>query len=166
LNLDSTAISLPSSVTGRVRGGAPVYRRPLRRTAANPVGRRFSLKFNLAPPLFAKKDAKGHLVKAEFGAWMWTAFKLLVKLKGLRGGAFDVFGYSAERRMERALIAEYRAMVEGLLPALDATTHATAVELAALPEQIRGFGHVKEGGAKYRARKAELLSGNVKERAA
>ena len=127
----------------------------------------FSLKFNLAPPLFAKKDAKGHLVKAEFGSWMWTAFRLLAKLKGLRGGAFDVFGYSAERRMERALIAEYRAMVEGLLPALDAANHATAVELAALPEQIRGFGHVKETAvAAYRARKEELLSGNVKRRAA
>ena len=127
----------------------------------------FSLKFNLAPPLFAKKDAKGHLVKAEFGSWMWTAFKLLAKLKGLRGGAFDVFGYSAERRMEWALIAEYRAMVEGVLPALDATTHATAVELAALPEQIRGFEHAKETAvAEYRARKEELPSGNVKERAA
>jgi len=127
----------------------------------------FSLKFNLAPPLFAKKDARGHLVKAEFGSWMWTAFKLLAKLKGLRGGAFDVFGYSAERRMERALIAEYRAMVEGLLPALDAANHATAVELAALPEQIRGFGHVKEKAvAEYRMRKAELLSGNLKKRAA
>ncbi|WP_323142258.1 indolepyruvate ferredoxin oxidoreductase family protein [Massilia phyllosphaerae] len=127
----------------------------------------FSLKFNLAPPLFAKKNAKGHLVKAEFGSWMWTAFKLLAKLKGLRGGAFDVFGYSAERRMERALIAEYRAMVEDLLPALDAANHATAVELAALPEQIRGFGHVKETAvAAYRARKEELLSGNVKRRAA
>ena len=127
----------------------------------------FSLKFNLAPPLFAKKDAKGHLVKAEFGSWMWTAFRLLAKLKGLRGGVFDVFGYSAERRMERALIAEYRAMVEGLLPALDAANHATAVELAALPEQIRGFGHVKETAvAAYRARKEELLSGNVKRRAA
>jgi len=127
----------------------------------------FSLKFNMAPPLFAKKDGKGQLVKAEFGSWMWSAFKLLAKLKGLRGGAFDVFGYTAERKMERGLIAEYRAMVEGLLPALDAMSHATAVELAALPEQIRGFGHVKEKAvAEYRVRKAELLSGNVKRRAA
>jgi len=127
----------------------------------------FSLKFNLAPPLFAKKDAKGHLVKAEFGSWMWSAFKLLAKLKGLRGGMFDVFGYSAERRMERALIGEYRGLVEGLLPSLDAASHATAVELASLPEQIRGFGHVKEKAvAEYRARQAELLAGNVKRRAA
>jgi indolepyruvate ferredoxin oxidoreductase len=125
------------------------------------------LKFNLAPPLFAKKDAKGHLVKAEFGSWMWGVFKLLAKLKGLRGGAFDIFGYTAERRMERALIVEYRGMVEDLLGTLDAANHATAVELAALPEQIRGFGHVKEKAvAEYRVRKEELLSGNVKERAA
>jgi indolepyruvate ferredoxin oxidoreductase len=127
----------------------------------------FSLKFNMAPPLFAKKDAKGHLVKAEFGSWMWSAFKLLAKLKGLRGGAFDVFGYTAERKMERALIAEYRGMIDDVLRSLDASTHATAVELAALPEQIRGFGHVKEKAvAEYRVRKEALLSGSVKKRAA
>jgi indolepyruvate ferredoxin oxidoreductase len=125
------------------------------------------LKFNLAPPLFAKKDAKGHLVKAEFGTWMMGAFKLLAKLKGLRGGAFDVFGYTAERKMERALILEYRGMIEGLLGTLDAGSYANAVELASLPEQIRGFGHVKEKAvAEYRARKEELLSGNNKKRAA
>jgi indolepyruvate ferredoxin oxidoreductase len=98
---------------------------------------------------------------------MWTAFKLMAKLKGLRGGVFDVFGHTAERRMERALIAEYRAMVEGLLPSLDGAGYANAVELASLPEQIRGFGHVKEQAvAAYRLRRQELLSGNVKKRAA
>jgi indolepyruvate ferredoxin oxidoreductase len=128
---------------------------------------KFSVKFNLAPPLFAKKDAKGHLVKAEFGSWMWRAFKLLAKLKGLRGTAFDVFGHTAERKMERALVTEYRDMIEGLLPSLDAANHAVAVELAALPEQIRGFGHVKEKAvAEYRVRKEELLSGSIKKRAA
>ena len=127
----------------------------------------FTLKFNLAPPLFAKKDAKGHLVKAEFGSWMWGAFKLLAKLKGVRGTAFDLFGRTAERRMERALIVEYRDMVEALLEGLHASNHALAVELASLPEQIRGFGHVKEQAvADYRARKEELLSGKVVKRAA
>jgi indolepyruvate ferredoxin oxidoreductase len=127
----------------------------------------FTLKFNLAPPLFAKKDAKGRLVKAEFGSWMWSAFKLLAKLKGLRGGVFDVFGYTAERKMERALVEEYRELVDALVAELDAGNHATAVELASLPEQIRGFGHVKEQAvAAYRARKEELLSGKVKKRAA
>ena len=125
------------------------------------------LKFNLAPPMFAKKNAKGELVKREFGGWMLGAFKLLAKLKGLRGGAFDVFGYTAERKMERALIAEYRQMIEALLPSLTAASHADAVELASLPEQIRGFGHVKEKAVDtFRLRKAELLSGNVKRRAA
>jgi indolepyruvate ferredoxin oxidoreductase len=127
----------------------------------------FSLKFNLAPPLLAKKDARGHLVKAQYGSWMFGAFRLLAKMKGLRGGAFDIFGRTAERKMERALIAEYREMVEGLLTKLDAASHADAVELASLPEQIRGFGHVKEKAvAEFRARKAELLSGNIKRRAA
>jgi indolepyruvate ferredoxin oxidoreductase len=115
------------------------------------------LKFNLAPPLFAKKDAKGQLVKAEFGSWMMGAFKLLAKMKGLRGGAFDVFGYTAERKMERALIGEYRQLVES--PGLAAANHATAVELASLPEQIRGFGQVKDKAvAEYRVKKAALLA--------
>jgi indolepyruvate ferredoxin oxidoreductase len=119
----------------------------------------FSLKFNLAPPLLARKDRKGHLVKAEFGAWMWSAFKLLAKFKRLRGGALDIFGYSEERKMERALIVEYREMVEGLLNGLNADNVTTAVELASLPEQVRGFGHVKEAAvAKFRAEKARLLS--------
>jgi indolepyruvate ferredoxin oxidoreductase len=125
------------------------------------------LKFNLAPPLFARKDAKGHLVKAEFGSWMMGAFKLLAKMKGLRGGAFDVFGYTAERKMERALIGEYRQLVESLLPGLNADNHATAVELASLPEHIRGFGHVKEKAvAEYRVKKAALLANYAEKRAA
>jgi indolepyruvate ferredoxin oxidoreductase len=127
----------------------------------------FKLKFNLAPPLFAKKNAKGHLVKAEFGSWMWGAFKLLAKMKGLRGGAFDVFGYTEERKMERALIVEYRQMIEALLPVLSGENVANAVELASLPEQIRGFGHVKEKAvAAFRAKKAELLAGAPHKQAA
>jgi indolepyruvate ferredoxin oxidoreductase len=127
----------------------------------------FSLKFNLAPPLFAKKDGKGHLVKAEFGSWMWRAFKLLAKFKGLRGGAFDIFGYSEERKMERALIVEYREMIEALLAGLDAGNVANAVELANLPEQVRGFGHVKEAAvAKFHAEKARLLAAGTHQQAA
>jgi indolepyruvate ferredoxin oxidoreductase len=127
----------------------------------------FSLKFNLAPPLFAKKDSKGHLVKAEFGSWMWRAFKLLARFKGLRGGAFDVFGYSEERKMERALIVEYREMIEGLLAGLNLENVANAVELANLPEQVRGFGHVKEAAVeKLRAEKARLLAISKQQRAA
>ena len=122
----------------------------------------FSVKFNLAPPLFAKKDAKGHLVKAEFGSWMWKAFALLAKFKGLRGGAFDVFGYTEERKMERALIVEYRSMIEALLPKLDKDSISTAVALANLPEHVRGFGHVKEAAvASFHAEKTRLLQGGL-----
>ncbi|TFV92033.1 indolepyruvate ferredoxin oxidoreductase family protein, partial [Oxalobacteraceae bacterium OM1] len=104
----------------------------------------FTLKFNLAPPLLAKKDAKGHLVKAEYGSWVWTGFKVLAKLKTLRGSALDVFGYSAERKMERALIGEYREAVLALLGKLSKDNYALAVEIASLPEKVRGFGHVKD----------------------
>ncbi|TYQ05344.1 UNVERIFIED_ORG: indolepyruvate ferredoxin oxidoreductase [Zoogloea ramigera] len=127
----------------------------------------FSVKFNLAPPLLAKKDAKGHLVKAEFGSWMWKAFELLAKFKGLRGGAFDLFGYTAERKMERALITEYREMVGALLAQLTPDNHALAVELATLPEKVRGFGHVKEQAvATFRIDKARLLAQFAQQRAA
>src|SRR5690606_30636275 len=68
----------------------------------------FKLHFNLAPPLFAKKDAEGNLRKAEYGPWMFKAFRLLAGLRGLRGSALDVFGYTAERRMERRAIVDYR----------------------------------------------------------
>ncbi|WP_395403669.1 indolepyruvate ferredoxin oxidoreductase family protein [Pseudoduganella sp. UC29_106] len=119
----------------------------------------FSLKFNLAPPLFAKKDAKGHLVKAEYGSWMWKAFTLLAKFKGLRGGALDIFGHTAERKMERALITEYRALVAELLAGLNANNHEQAVALAALPEKVRGFGHVKEKAVEtYHADKSRMLA--------
>ncbi|AKU23041.1 indolepyruvate ferredoxin oxidoreductase family protein [Massilia sp. NR 4-1] len=120
----------------------------------------FSLKFNLAPPIFAKKDAQGHLVKAEYGSWMWKAFQLLAKFKGLRGGALDIFGYTEERKMERALIVEYRELVADLLSRLGAGNHEQAVALAALPEKIRGFGHVKEKAVDaFREEKARLQAG-------
>ena len=118
----------------------------------------FSLKFNLAPPLFAKKDAKGHLVKAEYGSWMWKAFGVLAKLKKLRGTKLDVFGYTAERRTERALIEEYRATVLSLLDGLDKDNLALAAQIAALPEKIRGFGHVKAKAlTQFREEQAKLL---------
>jgi len=118
----------------------------------------FTLKFNLAPPLLAKKDAKGHLVKAEYGSWMWKAFGLLARLKKLRGTKFDVFGYSAERRMERALAEEYRATVLSLLDRLNQDNVALAVQIAALPEKVRGFGHVKEKAVQqYREERKALL---------
>jgi len=119
----------------------------------------FKLKYHLAPPLLAARNDKGHLVKKTYGGWMQRAFGVLAKFKGLRGTAFDVFGYTAERRTERALIAEYRALVDELLASLSHERLADAVALASLPEEIRGYGHVKERHlAKVRAKRDSLLA--------
>jgi indolepyruvate ferredoxin oxidoreductase len=104
----------------------------------------YKLRVHLAPPLIAQKNDKGELVKKAYGPFMFTAFGWLAKLKGLRGTALDVFGYSEERRTERALIGQYRACIEGLLEDLDAGNLALAVEIARVPEQIKGYGHVKD----------------------
>jgi indolepyruvate ferredoxin oxidoreductase len=90
---------------------------------------------------------------------MMKAFGVLAKLKGLRGTAFDPFGHTAERRMERALIQDYRGTIEGLLPKLTAENLAQAVAIASIPEDIRGFGHVKERHlAAAKRKEAELVS--------
>ena len=104
----------------------------------------YKLHYHLAPPMIAKTNDKGELIKQPFGPWMLTAFGVLAKLKGLRGGAFDVFGRTAERKMERALIVEYSACIDELLRSLNAGNHALAVDIARIPEDIRGYGHVKE----------------------
>jgi indolepyruvate ferredoxin oxidoreductase len=118
----------------------------------------YKLKFHLAPPLLAKRDADGHLVKQEFGPWMMKAFGVLAKLKFLRGSAFDIFGYTEERKTERALIAQYRDTIAALLPRLKADNLAKAVAVASIPEEIRGFGHVKERHLKAaKEKEASLL---------
>jgi indolepyruvate ferredoxin oxidoreductase len=98
---------------------------------------------HLAPPLIAKTNGRGELVKRPFGPWMRSAFGLLAKMKGLRGTALDVFGRSEERLTERALIVEYRACIEELLAGLNIGNHALAADIARIPEDIRGYGHVK-----------------------
>jgi indolepyruvate ferredoxin oxidoreductase len=103
----------------------------------------YTLHYHLAPPLIAKTNAKGELQKQKFGPAMLTGFKVLKRFKWLRGTALDVFGYTHERRTERALIAQYRSSVEVMLNQLTANNHALAVEMARIPEQIKGFGHVK-----------------------
>jgi indolepyruvate ferredoxin oxidoreductase len=108
----------------------------------------FKINYNLAPPMLSKKNEKGELQKQKFGSWMLTAFKVLAKFKGLRGTALDVFGKTQERQMERALIVEYRASIDTLLETLNASNHALAVEVARVPELIKGFGHVKERNVK------------------
>ncbi len=103
----------------------------------------FRIHHHLAPPLLSRRNDRGELQKRRFGAAMGWGLSLIARLKGLRGTALDVFGYTEERRTERALIGEYRRCIEELLPALHADNHALAVDIARLPEQIRGFGHVK-----------------------
>jgi indolepyruvate ferredoxin oxidoreductase len=117
------------------------------------------LSFHLAPPLLAQRNPDtGHLIKREFGPWMMSAFRLLAGLKGLRGTAFDIFGRAEERRTERRLITEYEALVDELLAGLTRDNHVAASALAALPETVRGFGHVKERNlATAESQKAELL---------
>ena len=103
----------------------------------------YQLRYHLAPPLFARRNAQGELQKTSFGPWMGQVMKLLARLKFLRGTPLDVFGYSAERRTERALIIKYRNTIEALLPNLTLHNRAQAITFARLPEQIRGYAHVK-----------------------
>ncbi|RDJ22067.1 indolepyruvate ferredoxin oxidoreductase family protein [Bosea caraganae] len=108
-------------------------------------GQKLRYEFHLAPPLMAKVDPNtGVPRKMSFGPWMMSAFGLLAKLKGLRGTALDVFGYTKERKTERGLIADYEAVLDEILAKLSPENHALCVALAAIPEKIRGFGHVKE----------------------
>jgi indolepyruvate ferredoxin oxidoreductase len=120
----------------------------------------YKLVFHLSPPLLARKDPlTGEPRKMRFGGWVLPLFRVLKSLKGLRGTLFDPFGYTAERRTERALIAEYEATVEQLLAKLTPANHALAVQLASLPEEIRGFGHIKMRNiAAARKKHAELLA--------
>ncbi len=100
---------------------------------------------HLAPPLWArKKDGQGRPAKSAYGPWVRPAFKMLARLKGLRGTPFDPFGHSAERRTERALVREYRACIDELLAGLSPERLALAVQIARIPEGIRGYGRVKE----------------------
>ncbi|WP_186418596.1 indolepyruvate ferredoxin oxidoreductase family protein [Bosea sp. CS1GBMeth4] len=137
------------------------FRRQLAATfeQSSASGQKLRLEFHLAPPLLAKRDPHTGLPrKLSFGPWMMGAFGLLAKLKGLRGGTFDVFGYTSERRTERRLIADYEALIAEILAKLTPQSHALCVALAAIPEKIRGFGHVKERHLMAaKAEEAELL---------
>ena len=118
----------------------------------------WKLNFHLAPPLFSRRDAQGHLVKRAYGPWMLKAFAVLAKARALRGTVLDPFGHTAERRAERALITQYRDTIEAILPKLARSNLETAVALASLPEEIRGYGHIKDAAMERAAqRRAELL---------
>ncbi len=106
------------------------------------------LEFHLAPPILGRVDAAGKPRKSSFGPWMMRGFKVLAALRGLRGTALDVFGYSAERRMERRLLADYERDLETILGRLSAERLEAAVALASVPSLVRGYGHVKAAAVK------------------
>jgi indolepyruvate ferredoxin oxidoreductase len=120
----------------------------------------YTLKFHLAPPVFNKPDPlTGVPKKSTYGPWMLKAFGVLARMRKLRGTALDIFGGTAERKMERALIGEYETTVAEILDKLSPENHATGVELASVPEHIRGYGHVKEAHVKAaKTREAALLA--------
>ena len=124
----------------------------------------YKLVFNLAPPLISKRDAvTGELKKREFGGWVVPVFRVMSRLRSLRGTAFDIFGYSEERRTERAVLARYEETVGQALVALQshgtASHHEAAIALASLPEEIRGYGHVRARTLEAaRVREQDLLA--------
>ncbi|MEM9684360.1 MAG: DUF6537 domain-containing protein, partial [Pseudomonadota bacterium] len=136
---------------------ARLYSDPgFRAALAEQFGSPKRVRLYLAPPLLARRDpGTGQLRKRKYGPWMLSAMRMLSKLKGLRGTVFDPFGHTAERRMERSLIPDFEATVARLVPALRPEMLETATDILAIPQQIRGYGHVKEA-AVTRAREAEV----------
>ncbi len=119
----------------------------------------YQIKYHLAPPLLAKHDANGHLVKQQFGSWVGKVFPLLAKLRFLRGTMLDPFGRTDERKTERALITQYRDTIASLCSSLTAENLPTVVEIARIPEEIRGYGHVKERHLRNaKEKEAQLLA--------
>ena len=120
----------------------------------------YKLRFNLAPPLLARRDpATGEMRKSEYGQWIFRAFRVVAKFKGLRGTAWDIFGYTTERKHERALRDEYLFGIERIIDSLTQDTLPTAVAIAELPEQIKGYGHVKQKSmAKIEALRGKLFA--------
>ena len=119
----------------------------------------FKMSFNLAPPLLSKTGPNGRPMKREFGPWLETPLRVMARMKGLRGTPLDVFGYTAERKMERALIKQYERDMAEVLGQLTEQTRDAIVALAELPKQIKGFGPVKQAAeTKAAKRREELLS--------
>ncbi|WP_339863570.1 indolepyruvate ferredoxin oxidoreductase family protein [Paremcibacter congregatus] len=117
----------------------------------------FKIHFHMAPPLIAPKDSKGHLRKMEFGGWMHKALKVVARLRSLRGTAFDVFGRTEERKMERRLISDYEDLMALFVDSLTSEKLSSAIALAEIPEDIRGYGHVKEKSVELATQKSALL---------
>jgi indolepyruvate ferredoxin oxidoreductase len=120
----------------------------------------YKVVFHLAPPLLSRKDkVTGVPRKIAFGAWMGRVFVILSRMRFLRGSFLDPFAYSRDRKLDRALLAEYEDAIEAVLRNLGDTNHDVAVQLAALPDEIRGFGHIRERYAAHaRTHRADLLA--------
>jgi indolepyruvate ferredoxin oxidoreductase len=123
-------------------------------------GDKAKLRFHLAPPfLGGKRDARGRPVKREFGGWILPLFRVLAKLRGLRGTAFDIFGYGADRRLERQLITEFEDTIEQVLKTLDAGNREQCEAVIVEYLEIRGYGPVKEAAAaEARAKISAILA--------
>jgi indolepyruvate ferredoxin oxidoreductase len=119
----------------------------------------YKLKVQLSPPLLARKDPlTGRPKKMEFGEWVFSAFNVLKKFKGLRGTPLDIFGYTHERRTERKLIADYQATIDRMLEKLTSDNLPLAVEIANVPDEIRGYGFIKDRNLEVaKKREAALL---------
>ena len=133
----------------------PAFLRQIEREFEGP----YKVVLHLAPPLLARRDpVTGHLRKRAYGPWTLPLLRILASLKGLRGTWMDPFGHTQERRTERRLADEYFDLMEAIVAVLTPANAAIALELASLPDEIRGYGHVKEAGlARYAARRRELL---------
>jgi indolepyruvate ferredoxin oxidoreductase len=132
----------------------PEFRQELERTFEGP----YTLNFHVAGGPFGKRDpASGKLVKREVGPWLMRAFRLMAPLRGLRGSALDPFRHSAERKLAAELLANYEADIASVLAHLTPQTHANAVQLASLPDKIRGYGHVREAHAQRVANERSAL---------
>ena len=137
----------------------PAFTEKLKSQFEGEPGKDYQLHFHLAPPLLARKNERGELIKKQYGPWVMSVFKILARMKGLRGTALDIFGKTQERRMERKLIEDYFLLIDELCGSLTDQNLATAIELARLPEDIRGFGHVKEKNlVQVQTRREQLLA--------
>ncbi len=118
------------------------------------------VEYHLAPPLFSKRNENGELIKKAYGPWMATAYTWLAKARFLRGTPLNVFGYTAERKMEQELLSDYEAVLDTIETDYNAERAEAAVKLASYPDLIRGFGHVKEANVEIaQAAKMERLAG-------
>ncbi|WP_380052699.1 indolepyruvate ferredoxin oxidoreductase family protein [Falsihalocynthiibacter sp. SS001] len=130
--------------------------------AKEEFGGDFKMRFHLAPPILGSKGSDGRPKKREFGAWIVPLFKTLARMKSLRGTAFDPFGRTEERKMERALIAQYETDLDEVLPLYSDATAEAVLELAALPLEIRGFGPVKAANEVKAMKRREALLGHIR----